>query len=308
MGLFSKKTTIPATGFYSQPGSYQSLYNQGLLAARQAVYDLNTGKINTDQYTPIPQTSDETRAFDIARRGMAPTPESLNSDILMLMNPYDDYVISDLNRQAAGENSLVNQLASRAGQIGSNRSFLGTSDVEQNRLNNIGRLRQGQYNTAISQALNNLPALRQQDIANLMNIGGFQRNLDLQTKQAPLVAAQNALGLLGSVPTQFGNFGSEERTVKGPNALGSVVGALAPVVGSALGPIGAAVGGAFGGYAGSGGKLSGALAGLGQSAITSGFSGGFGFGGGGGDFSRGGLFSNPSPMTTSQWDRMLASM
>ncbi len=46
-------------------------------------------------------------------------------------------------------NSLVNQAATRAGQQGSNRSFLGTSDVEQNRLNNIGQFRQSQYNNAV---------------------------------------------------------------------------------------------------------------------------------------------------------------
>ena len=74
--------------------------------------------------------------------------------------------------------------------------MLAASDVEQNRLNDIGKFRQSQYNTALDQTLNTLTGLRQQDANNLLGIGGFQRNLDYQTKQAPFNAYQVAVGAM----------------------------------------------------------------------------------------------------------------
>lgn len=121
------------------PPEYQQLY-MGLLGEANNVL-LPGGKLNVDAFTPLAQTSEEDKAQALINQGIAPTPESLQADLSMLMNPFDEYVINDMNRQATGANSLVNQNASRAGQQGSNRSFLGTSDVEQQRLNSIGQFR-----------------------------------------------------------------------------------------------------------------------------------------------------------------------
>ena len=290
MGLFSKKTTVPATGYYALPNMYRALYDRNLNAASSALYD-EDGKIKNDLFTPLPTTADEQAAFDIARNRMAPTQESLTADVNMLMNPYNDFVINDINRQAAGENSLVNQLAGRAGQIGSNRSFLGTSDVEQNRLNNIGQFRQNQYNTAINQALSVLPALRQQDISNLMNVGSFERGLDTATRQAPITGVQTAQDVLNGVRTEFGNFGTPETTIKTGGGLGGILGAVGSIAGTALGgPVGGAIGGNLGSLFGGGGGNP--LAGLASSALGSiGGAAGFGLSTGGQGLFSGG-FSN----------------
>jgi len=268
----SKKTTIPATGFYALPQSYRDLYT-GLLGQANNVL-LPNGQLNTEMFTPMGQTADETRAFDMIRQGMAPTSESLGRDISMLMNPYDEFVIGAMNREAQGQNSLVNQAATRAGQMGSNRSFLGTSDVEQQRLNNIGQFRQGQYNTSLVAALNDLPRLRQQDISNLTNIGGFQRELDTQTRQAPLNAINAGTQTLGGFKTEFGDFGSPQRTVKS-GGIGGMLGSIGGIVGTAIGgPIGGAIGGGLGGLAGGGGIM-GAIQGAagGYGAMGSSFGG-----------------------------------
>lgn len=226
MGFFDsltgkQSTKIPASGYYAMPPGYQSLYS-GLLGQAQETL-LPNGQLNTQMFTPMGQTGDETQAFGMARQGLAPTEESLRRDIQMQMNPYDDFVIGGMNREAQGQNSLVNQYATQAGQQGSNRSFLGTSDVEQNRLNNIGQFRQGQYNTAVNNALGPMANLKQQDIQNLLGIGGFQRELDSQTRQAPYTALQAGQASLSGFPTQFGQFGSPEQTIKTGGGLGGLL-------------------------------------------------------------------------------------
>lgn len=270
MGLFSKKTTVPATGFYAQPAAYRAAYGSTLDKINALASADNRGA-----FTPLAQTADETAGINAYRNGFAPTADSLQADISMLSNPFDSSVIGEMNRQAAGNNSLVNQAAGRAGQIGSNRSFLGTSDVEQNRLNNIGQFKQTQYNNAINQALTQLPTLRQNDAANLMNIGGFQRGLDTATKQAGYAEAGADQGLINGVQPVTG---SPAYTVKTGTGLGSFLGAVAPIVGSAFGPLGAVIGGALGGYASGGGSLSGAL----QGGLSGGFGAGLGSGMGSG--------------------------
>lgn len=253
MGLFSKKTKIPATGYYAQPKAFQSLYTNALNATNQGLFNPD-GTIKSDIFTPMAQTADESKAFDIFRSGMTPTNETLANDIGMFMNPYEDYVTGGINREAAGANSLVNQAMSRAGQIGSNRSFLGTSDVEQTRLNNIGQMRAQQYNSALDKALSVLPALKQQDASNLLGIGEFQRGLDTATKQAPLTGAQSALGMLNSVPTEFGNFGTEARTVKTGGGLGGILGSIGQIAGMVTGnPLISMASSALSGMGGGGG-------------------------------------------------------
>jgi hypothetical protein len=259
MGLFSKKQTIPATGFYALPQEYQSLY-RGLLGDAGNIIRPD-GQLNTDMFTPLPTTADEERAFSILRQGLTPTQDSISRDVAMLQNPFDEYVINDINREAQGQNSILNQALSKTGQMGSNRSILGASDVEQQRLNNVGRFRQENYNNAVNASLGTLSNLRQQDAQNLLGIGTFERGLDEATRQAPLSALSAGQNALSGFQTEFGNFGSPQRTVKTGTGLGSLLGSVAPIVGSAFGPLGTIAGSALGGFASSGGTLSGAIGG-----------------------------------------------
>lgn len=260
MGLFSKKQKIPATGFYALPAEYQSLY-RGLLGDAGNIIRPD-GQLNVDMFTPLPTTADEERAFSILRQGLTPTADSISRDVAMLQNPFDQYVVNDINREAQGANSILNQALNRTGQMGSNRSILGASDVEQQRLNNIGRFRQENYNNAVNASLGTLSNLRQQDAQNLLGIGTFERGLDEATRQAPLSALSAGQQALGGFQTDFsGNFGSPERTVKTGTGFGKLLGSVAPIVGSTFGPVGSVIGGALGGYASSGGSLAGALGG-----------------------------------------------
>lgn len=215
-GLFGgaeQSQATPAAGFYSMPESFQRLFDTVGSQANSLLF--SGGKPNAELFTPLALTDDENQAFDTLRGGFAPTAESLKDDIALFRNPFEDSVINEINRQAEGENSLVKQAATQAGQQGSNRSFLGTSDVEQKRLDSIGQFRANQYNQSIDNIFKNLIPTRQSDAQNLLNIGSFERNLDTTTKQAPLTALQSAGGLLGTLPTQFGTSAQASNNTSG---------------------------------------------------------------------------------------------
>lgn len=208
------------SGFALLPPELQKAFTQYGSQVSNLFANPNT---SAQMFTPMQQTADETAAFDQARAGLG-TEQTFNKNISMLMNPFDEFVINDINREATGNNSLVNQAATQAGQQGSNRSFLGTSDVERTRLNDIGQFRQNQYNTAVNQALGPLAGLQQQDITNLLGIGGFQRGLDLQTKQAPFAALQGYGGLLGALPQSGGSTSTQQSESQGESGgLGGLV-------------------------------------------------------------------------------------
>lgn len=156
-------------------------------------------------FTPAPLSSGETNAINNLSTGFTPTASSLNSDLSMLQNPFNSSVINLINQQANGQNSLVNQAGTLAGQQGSNRNFLGSSDVEQNRLNNIGAFQQSQYNQSLSDVLNNLVPQRQQDALDALTGGQYQRNIQQQTQLAPYNAMQSYGQLLGVLPKTSGS-------------------------------------------------------------------------------------------------------
>lgn len=283
MGLFSSKKTIPATGFYTMPPEYQNVYRGMLNQLGNTL--LPGGQLNTAMFTPLQTTEDELRAFDMIRQGLAPTEDSLRSDVSMLMNPFDEYVIDELNREAQGTRSILNQQLNQVGQMGSNRGILGASDLEQRRLGQIGQFRQNQYNNAVNTALGTLSGLRQQDISNLMGVGSFERGLDTATRQAPLAALNALQGGLNQVQTSGWNFGAPEQTVKTGGGLGGMLGSVGSALGgAAFGPVGAAIGGAIGGGFGGGngfdlgGALKSGLSGVGgiEGLLSStGLTGGF---------------------------------
>lgn len=208
MGLFGgeKSTTQSGYGALSK-GQRISIMDQvrGLSEfASPFTYNPATGKrevnqANIDRFTPMGETADETRGYDAMRAGFAPTAESLQSDMGMLQNPWDEYVLGDINRQATGDYSILKQGLADAGQFGSNRSILGANDIDLSRLNLIGTFKQGQYNNALNSILNNIIPQRQQDAQNLLGIGAAQRGLDWNTRQAPINALNASTGVLNNL-------------------------------------------------------------------------------------------------------------
>lgn len=159
---------------------------------------------NTAAYTPLQQTAGETGAINSINSGFAPTPTSINSDISMQQNPYDKYVIDEINRQSQGANSILQQNLNSAGQFGSNRQMLGANDIDLSRMNNIGAFKQQGFNTAMNNALTVLPQARANDAQAQLGAGGFQRSLQAQTQQAPVTSLKDISAILGVLPTNSG--------------------------------------------------------------------------------------------------------
>lgn len=257
MGLFSsKKQTVPATGFYSQPAAYQQLYNSVLGNTNSLLPG-----ITPEMFQSAPLSEGGQAGLNALYGGFTPDANQIKSDVAMLQNPFDENVIGTINREATGQNSLVNQFASRAGQQGSNRSFLGSSDVEQNRLNNIGNFKQSQYNNAINASLGALTNSRRADALGAYDAGNMERGIATQDQMAPLNAIMAQQNALSGVPTQFGNFGNQAYTIKTGGGLGGLLGGLGAVTGG-LGQLGGVLGGLGGianqaGYGGLGSSLGG---------------------------------------------------
>lgn len=187
-------------------------------------YTLPSNEGVLEMFTPMAQTGDETNALNMMRQGFAPTQESLTSDIAMQMNPYNSFVIDEINRQSGGQYSLLGQAMNEAGQMGSNRQMLGANDIDLSRTNQIGGFLQNQYNTAMGNAMTTLPGLRQQDAQNLLGVGSFERSLDELTRQAPLTALQAGTNLMA--PFLSGSTSSNKQGSDIAGTIGGVGGLL----------------------------------------------------------------------------------
>lgn len=192
MGFFGKlfgepSKSVTKSGFQELPAELQAPFTQ---------FGEQLTSTFADRPTPTP-SPEEMQAFSQISAGVAPTPETLGQDISMFMNPFDKFVIDEINRQSTGERGLLSQEATRAGQIGSSREFVGAEDIERRRLSDIGRLKQGQFNQAIQNVLGPLSGLKQQDIANLLTSGQLQRDIPFQD-------LERFGGLLSTLPQSGG--------------------------------------------------------------------------------------------------------
>jgi hypothetical protein len=189
------------SGFALLPEEVQSAYT----GYAKDLTRMFKGGAADDMLTPLPQTEYETTALNAIGKGFTPTAETLQSDISMQMNPFDNYVINDINREAAGGYSIFKTALDEAGQFGSNRQILGANDIENTRLNMIGKFKQDQYNKALDNSLNQLTQQRAADAGLQMGAGEFLRGLDTGTRQAPVNAITRFGKLLSVLPTSGGS-------------------------------------------------------------------------------------------------------
>lgn len=202
-GGSSSKTQQQATsssGFSQLPPEIQQAFTQyGTQASNQFASP------QTSLYTPMGQTSGETSALNTINKGFAPSASQIQSSVNEQTNPYDQSVIDTINREAAGQGSVLKSQLDAAGQFGSNRGALAANDIDLSRLQQIGGFKQGEFQTAMDNALKTIPALNQASALAQLQGGAFQRGLGLQTAQAP-VSALSAYGtLLGVLPQSGGS-------------------------------------------------------------------------------------------------------
>lgn len=237
MGFFSSitgalgggsKSGSSSGGFNALPQQIQGAYTT---FADQVKNQLTNGNLS-QAYRPMDINAGERAALDKSYTGFAPTAETLQSDIAMQQNPFDQYVIDAINRESKGENSILGQNLTRAGQMGSNRQMLGANDIDLSRLQQIGQFKQGNYQQALQNALTTLPGARRDDAGTALGAGTYERQLGLQQQTAPVTALQQIAQALGILPTQEGSSSSSSSSsggiggIKGAGSLISGIGSL----------------------------------------------------------------------------------
>lgn len=186
-------------GFRDLPPEIQGTFINLAQKAQGFMNDPATVSMFTPQ-----QSSLTTQGNQAVSQGFTPTAQQYNSDIAMQQNPYDHYVIDEINRQAGGQNSILQKNLNSAGQLGSNRQFLGANDIDLSRMNQIGGFLQNQFNTASNNALTTLPQLRAQSAQAQLQAGQNQQQLTSQQRQAPVSSLAAISSILGVLPTNSG--------------------------------------------------------------------------------------------------------
>lgn len=241
MGLFGgQKTTIPATGYYALPGDLKDQY--------QSFWQAIPGATAADNFKMPDYNQDQQSAFSMVRGAANPTSSSISQLLSSYMNPYNDYVIQGINREAQGQNSILKNAMTQAGQLGSNRGLLGANDIDLTRQNQIGGFLQSQFNNALQTGLGQ----QQQGIQNLLGIGNQQQQQQFQNQQAPLQGLQAQQGLLQPTVDYVGK-SSPEQTIKTGGGIGGLLSGLGSIASLATGnPLFALGGNALGGATGGG--------------------------------------------------------
>lgn len=220
LGGGTSGTSTPMTNAFAQaPQEIKDVYTDFAKNIQSTLLGGNAANM----FTPQPLTAGEQGAISSINKGFTPDATQLQSDIQMQMNPFDQFVIDAINREAAGQGSVLKSALSGVGQSGSNRQMLGANDIDLTRLQQIGGFKQNQYNTALQNALTTLAGSRRQDASSQLGVGDFLRGLDLQTKQAPVAVLEAIKSLTGglspvlqaSSPVQSGTAGTKGNALTG---------------------------------------------------------------------------------------------
>lgn len=174
-------------------------------------------------------------------------PQAYQDQIETFLSPYRDIISQDINKQFESPQGMLAARASEAGAFGSSRHRGGQVDLERARLDALTSALQGQYNVAQGQM--------QQGIGNLLGFGGFQRDLDLQQRQAPIRGAESYTNLMVNPYVNATPYTPVTmKKDKGGGFLGNLLGEISPL---------------YSGITGRGNALSNAT-----SVLTGGFGGG----------------------------------
>lgn len=194
MGTPSSSQSSSKTGYSSLSKALKAAFDPLGEAVGQFTNPNNPGV--TEAFTPTPFSAAENNAVGNINAGFAPTADSIKSDMALQMNPYNDSVISEINRQGNGDFSVMKQALANAGQSGSNREILGANDVDLSRMNQIGGFLNNQFNTSMDNALTTMPLARATDAQGQLGVGDMIRKLAMQTAQAPVAALQSGTNMI----------------------------------------------------------------------------------------------------------------
>jgi hypothetical protein len=178
-------------------------------------------------------------------------------NISQFYNPYQSYVLDEINRQASMAQNQLSAQAVQAGAFGGGREGVQRAEQERARLGAVGEAQRSGFNTALGaaqqqqqfglqagQQLGQLgaqqQAMSQGDINQLMSAGGLQRQL---TQQALDAERQSALQK-ATEPLQRVEFLSNVYAA-GPKSTSGITAATAP----STSPLAQSLGSGLGAYA-----------------------------------------------------------
>jgi len=178
-------------------------------------------------------------------------------NISQFYNPYQSYVLDEINRQASMAQNQLSGQAVQAGAFGGGREGVQRAEQERARLSAVGQAQQQGFNTALGAAQNQQQiglqagqqlgqlgvqqqAMSQTDINQLMAAGGLQRQLAQQTLDAE---RQSALQK-ATEPLQRVEFLSNVYAA-GPKSTSGITAATAPTTS----PLAQSLGTGIGAYA-----------------------------------------------------------
>jgi hypothetical protein len=141
----------------------------------------------------------------IQNQDFAVTPESIKSNVNAQMNPYNDSVISQIERAQNGKLSQLNSYLTSTGTYGSNRGELGANDISQSAADQVGSFLSNQFNTNLNNAISVIPTVNAQSAAGSVSAGQTQQQQTLQNQQAPISALQALAQIMGVLPQTGGS-------------------------------------------------------------------------------------------------------
>lgn len=188
------KNSSQAQGFGGLPQQIQDFFTNTAQAGSNLIPNA------TAMATPISLTPGEQTAISNINTGFTPTAASISDYMNMASNPYQQQVIDAVQRQANGQGSLVNQAASQAGQMNSNRTLLGQNDIQQTADQTIGSLLSNQFNTNLNTATTVIPQLQMAGATQALQAGQDQRQVALGQSMAPITGLTSIADILKAMP------------------------------------------------------------------------------------------------------------
>jgi len=172
----------------------------------------------TSAFTPQNLNAGATSALaNLSNSAYSPTAANISSNLSSVTNPYMSSVINPTEQAAYGANSVMNTDASAAGQFGSNRQALGANDIANQEAATIGGLEGAQYNTSISDVLNNILPGQQTAASTAVGAGQTQQQQSLAQSEAPYTALSAYSSLLGNVPSSGGSLANSSNSSQSAN-------------------------------------------------------------------------------------------
>ncbi|CAM5999279.1 unnamed protein product [Sphagnum balticum] len=130
---------------------------------------------------------------------------NINNAMSSVTNPYMADVINPTEQAAYGANSVMNTDASAAGQFGSNRQALGANNIANQEAATIGGLEGSQFNSSMSDVLNQILPGQQTSAGLSVGAGQTQQQQQLAQSMAPYTALSAYSQLLGAIPQSGGS-------------------------------------------------------------------------------------------------------